>query len=171
VSLADPIAIGGAYEPVRVGWEDIGRITEGRNALVELRDGRKRDVVDLLARPDSVSYTVMPGDWFERMPRHQIASVSFKRTNRFKGAFHGGRLGFLLAALVGPAAEYWAGARGRTLMWAVPVYGAIGIVLGAPVGAMAGVPELYRYTGRPLRPDLFVAGEREGSEAKRPGYR
>jgi hypothetical protein len=162
---ASPVEVGGFYPPVRVGLEEISRLSTGRTALVELRDGRKREVVGLLARADSVSYVVMPGDWTEQTPRNHIASISLKRTNRWKGAFFGGRLGFLLAAVAGPAAEYWAGARGRTLMWAVPVYGAIGIVLGSPVGAVAGVPEVFRYTRGPMRPNRFLAGEGDRQES------
>lgn len=158
---AEPVELGSYHVPVRVGLDEIGRLSAGHNALVELRDGRRRDVVGLSTGRDSVSYVVMPGDWLEQAPRQHIASISLRRTNRWKGAFHGGRLGFLLAAIVGPAAEYWAGARGGTLMWAVPVYGVLGIALGAPVGAAAGVPELYRYSGGPVRPNAFLAGEPE----------
>lgn len=149
-------------EPVSVGLDEISRLSAGRNAHVQLRDGRRRDVTGLLARSDSVSYMVVPGDRLEWASRQHIASISLKRTNRWKGAWFGGRFGFLLATVVGTAAEYWAGARGRTLMWAVPVYGTIGIVLGTPVGAVAGVPEMFRYTGGTVvRPTPFLAGERE----------
>lgn len=155
--ISEPIALTGPQEPLPTSLDRISALAEGRTATVALKDGRIRDVERLKVYADSVSYVVVPGDWSEATPVHRISSITLARNSRWKGAFQGGRLGLLIAAIVGPAAEYWAGARGGALLLSFPVYGALGLSIGAPVGAFAGLPEVYRFS--PVPSSRFALAE------------